>query len=183
MTYDEDPLFEEEYDDEENDEDEEYEDDDYEDEDDEDEDDEDYSPDYGESRLSKFMEDPWPSATFILMLIGFAIILATPSAIWEVWLYLLEGFYFTLILTVVACVFALQTMVRSAGSRMRYAGIFVLLISLIAAAVGFADTMSWVLNGQSILPNLGTPLTTVSVTVLIFGLYSLWLFQRTSSKS
>ena len=129
------------------------------------------------------MEDPWPPATFILMLIGFTLVLATPAAIWEVWLYLLEGLYFTLILTVVACVFSLQTIVQSAGSRMRYAGFFVLLISLIAAAVGFADTMSWVLNGESLLPNLGTPLTTVSVTVLVFGLYSLWLFQRSTTQS
>lgn len=185
MIHDEDPLFEEDYeeDDEENenyDEDEDYDDEDYE--EDEDYEDEDYSPDYDEGRLAKFVEDPWPPATFVLMIIGFVIILATPPTIWEVWLYLLEGLYLTLILAVVACVFSLQTIIQSAGSKMRYAGIVVLLISLIAAAVGFADTMSWVLNGQSLLPDLATPLTTISITVLVFGLYSLWLFQRTSSQ-
>ncbi len=191
MTHDEDPLFEEadeenyenEEDEEELYEDEDYDDEDYEDEDYEDEYDADpseFSIGTSDSRLGKFMKDPWPSATFVLMLIGFAIVLGTPPAIWEIWLYLIESLYFTLILGVVAIVFSIQTVMKNPKGRMRYVGYGVLLMSLFAVAIGFLDTTSWVVTGHSILPFTDTPLTALTVTLLVFGLYSLWLFQRST---
>ncbi len=191
MMHDEDPLFEESNEDdyeEEEDEEELYEDEDYDDEDYEDEDYEDeydvapseFSMDTSDSWLGKLMQDPWPSATFALMLIGFAIVLGTPPAIWEIWLYLIEGLYFTFILGVVAVVLSIQTVMRNPVGRMKYVGYGVLLMSLFAVALGFLDTASWVATGNSILPFTDTPLTALTMTLLVFGLYSLWLFQRST---
>jgi hypothetical protein len=189
MTHDEDPLFEEadeeDYEDEEEEEEyeeeEDYDDEDYEDEDYEDDiDPSEFSIGASESRLGKFMEDPWPSATFILMLIGFAIVLATPPAVWEVWLYLIEGLYFTFILGVVTIVFAIQTIMRNPEGKLRYIGYGVAIMALFAITIGVLDTTSWVVSGQSILPFTNTPLTALTVTLLVFGLYSLWLFQRST---
>ncbi|MFX1368263.1 MAG: hypothetical protein ACFFAY_06685 [Promethearchaeota archaeon] len=186
MTHDEDPLFEESNEEdyeEEEDEDYEDEDEDYEDEDYEDEydvDSSEFSMGTSDSRLGKFMEDPWPTATFVLMLIGFAIVLGTPPAIWEIWLYLIEGLYFTFILGVVAIVLSIQTVMRNPVGRMKYVGYGVLLMALFAVALGFLDTASWVVTGHSILPFTDTPLTALTMTLLVFGLYSLWLFQRST---
>ncbi|MFX1265139.1 MAG: hypothetical protein ACFFH0_07145 [Promethearchaeota archaeon] len=180
-------MFDEEFDDSEEEEDESWEDDDYE-EDEEYEDDEDFD-DWEPSRevvvgrasserLEAFIDDPWPSLAFVMILVGFAVVLPWPPSIWFAWSYFILGFYFILIVSGAAVVLSLETWIRS-PTRSRYLGP-VFLIALVAVVLmATVDTISWLQTGASILPELTGPyLLQLALLIDIFAVYTMWIVRR-----
>ena len=179
-------MFDEEFDDSEE-EDAFYEDDDYEeDEEYEDEEDfEDWEPSRevvigraSSERLEAFISDPWPSLAFVMVLVGFAVVLPWPPSVWFAWSYFLLGFYFILIVSAAAAVLSLETWIRS-PNRSRYLGP-VFLIALVAVVLmATVDTVSWVQTGASIIPELTGPyLLQLALLIDIFAVYTMWIVRR-----
>ena len=129
-------------------------------------------------RLRNFVEDPWPPTTFVLVIIGLAMVLLTPPAIWSIWNYFLIAEYFMVILGGAAMAYSLMTWDRAGKHRLRWAGItnFIVVIALII--VGSIDTFSWILTGASIFPNIDTPIISLAMVLEVFSIYSLWAIQR-----
>jgi hypothetical protein len=179
-------MFNEEFDDSEE-EDESYEDDDYE-EDEEYEDDvdfEDWEPSRevvvgraSSERLEAFIDDPWPPLAFVMVLVGFAVIMPWPPTVWFAWSYFILGLYAILIISGAAAVLSLEAWVRS-PTRSRYLGP-VFLIALIAVVLmAIVDTMSWIQTGASIIPELTGPyLLQLALLVDIFSVYTMWIVRR-----
>ena len=86
-----------------------------------------------ESRFTSFLEDPWPKTAFILILIGFAIILPWPESIWFTWVYHIIALYLLSILGVVAIVYSLKAWI-TASTRIRFIGMTFIIILLLSSS-------------------------------------------------
>lgn len=158
-------------------------DDDFPDEEDKEEEEDDYDPadalyEPGGERLAKFVEDPWPQTTFILVIIGLAMVLLTPPAIWALWNYFLIANYFMIILGGAAITYSLLTWNRAGRHRLRWAGITNLFVVIILLVIATLDTFSWMATAHSIIPGVDTPIITLALVLVIFSIYSLWVIQR-----
>jgi hypothetical protein len=133
------------------------------------------------SRLSRFLDDPWPTATFFLMILGFVIVLFTPYNVWSQWHWMLVGLYFMWVLVTIGFVFSMQTWRKSGGSKIRFAAIAVLIVILAVGVLGSVDLGLWILLAAPIFPGLETPLLYGTNAIVVFCLYSLWLLQRATN--
>jgi len=182
MTSEDDTFFEEEeYDEEEHEEDEFEEEEEEDDFPDADDDEYDYESEYaidGPTRLSKFADQPWPTTTFFLMLIGFGVVFA-PPVFWEgANRYFLLAVYFLIVLCGVAIAYSLVTWEKARGSRLRWAGMTNLVVVILCGVIGVADTIAWVVNFQSIIPGITTPLISLIMVLVVFSIYTLWIVQK-----
>ncbi len=132
-------------------------------------------------RLSRFLNDPWPTATFILMILGFVIVLFTPYEVWSQWSWMLVGAYFMWILVIVGFVFSTQVWRKSSGSKMRFVAIAIFIVILTVGILGTIDLGLWILISTPLLPGLEAPLLYGTNAIVVFCLYSLWLLQRAKS--
>jgi hypothetical protein len=183
MSGDEDTFFEDDEFDEEDtfpDDEDEEEEEEYEDESEEDEYlDEDELPPMGfKERVAGFIEDPWPKTVFLLMLIGFGMVLVTPYGLWALYRYAIFGVYFLVVLASVGAVYAMITWIRAGADKLRFAGITNLAVVLLAAIIGFLDTAAWILYGVSIIPGYNASLLLICYILVVFSLYSLWMIQK-----
>jgi hypothetical protein len=128
------------------------------------------------SRFTNFLEDPWPKTAFILILVGFAIILPWPESIWFTWLYHIIALYVLTILGVVAIVYSLKAWITS-STKIRFIGMLFIIISIVSLVVGFIDTIAWALTGFSFIPALQTPLVVLFIVVEVFLIYTLWIMR------
>ncbi|MFX1262516.1 MAG: hypothetical protein ACFFAZ_10535 [Promethearchaeota archaeon] len=128
------------------------------------------------SRFTNFLEDPWPKTAFILILVGFAIILPWPEVIWFTWLYHIIALYALSILGVVAIIYSLKAWIAS-STRIRFIGMLFIIISIVSLVVGFIDTIAWALTGYSFIPALQTPLVVLFIVVEVFLIYTLWIMR------
>jgi len=177
MNSDEDTFFEDDEYDEEEEEEDDFPDEEFE------EDDDEYDPmdvmyDSDEERFAKFAEDPWPPTTFIMVVIGLAMVLLTPPNIWAYWNYFLIADYFMIILGGAAIAYSIVTWVRAGQHRLRWAGLTNLVLVLALVIITTLDTFSWVVNLQSIIPGIQTPIISLALVLAIFSIYSLWVIQR-----
>ncbi|MFW9801736.1 MAG: hypothetical protein ACFFFC_03750 [Candidatus Thorarchaeota archaeon] len=129
-----------------------------------------------ESRFTGFLEDPWPKTAFILILVGFGIILPWPEAIWFTWLYHIIALYGLSILGLVAIIYSLKAWITS-STRIRFIGMLFIIISIVSLVVGFIDTIAWALTGYSFIPVLQTPLVVLFIVVEVFLIYTLWIMR------
>jgi hypothetical protein len=129
-----------------------------------------------ESRFTSFLEDPWPKTAFILILIGFVIILPWPETIWFTWLYHIIALYLLSILSVVAIVYSLKAWITT-STRIRFIGMTFIVISVVCMIVGFIDTIAWAITGYSFIPALDTPLVVLLVVIEVFLIYTLWIMR------
>lgn len=129
-------------------------------------------------RLEAFISDPWPSLAFVMVLVGFAVVLPWPPSIWFAWSYFLLGFYVVLVISGAAVVLSLETWVRS-PNRSRYLGP-VFIIALVAVVLmATVDTLSWIQTGTSIIPELTGPyLLQLALLIDIFAVYTMWIVRR-----
>lgn len=132
----------------------------------------------GEGRLEKFASDPWPPTTFVLVVIGLAIVLLTPPDLWALFNYFLIANYFMIILGGAAIAFSLVTWNRAGTHRLRWAGVTNLVLVGALLVVSTLDTFSWMVNVRSIIPGVDTPLITLTLVLVVFSIYSLWVIQR-----
>jgi len=151
--------------------------------DDEDYEEEDYDPadalyESRGSRLESFANDPWPRITFILVVIGLVMVLITPPDIWFSWNYFLIANYLMIIIGGVAIAYSIVTWVRAGEHRLRWAGLTNLILVLALISVATIDTLSWVVNFQSIFPGIQTPIISLALVLAMFSIYSLWVIQR-----
>ena len=179
MNTDEDTFFEAD----EHDDDEEEEDDDFPDVEVVDEDDDDYDPSdvldsMPSERLEKFVADPWPPTTFVLVIIGLIMVLFTPPPLWAIWNYFLIANYFMIIFGGAAMTYSLITWSRAGKHRLRWAGFMNLFVIIILLVLSTLDTFSWIINLQSIIPGIDTPIIGLALVLVIFSIYSLWAIQR-----
>lgn len=180
MNSDDDTFFE---DDEYDEEDEEEEEDDFPDEEYEEDEDDDFDPidalyGPGEGRFTKFAEDPWPPTTFILVIIGLAMVLLTPPQIWAFWNYFLIADYFMIIIGGAALAYSVVTWNRAGKHRLRWAAVTNFFVVILLIVVATLDTFSWVVSLQSIIPGIETPIISLALVLAIFSIYSLWVIQR-----
>ena len=126
-----------------------------------------------------FLEDPWPMMAFIFIVIGLAIVLFTPSAIWSVWHYYIVTTYGLILLAGVASMISLGVWRNAEGSRLRWGGLTNLIVVLAAGVVGVVDAINLIMTGSSILVGSSTPLLALCVVIILFSMYTLWLIQRT----
>ncbi len=136
-----------------------------------------------EDKWSKFLEDPWPKTVFILMLIGFGFVLLTPTDIWFANVYFLATNYVLLIMASVGGVFSIKIWKEAEGNRLRWGGITNLIVVLVSAIVGTADTIMWVTLGSSIIPGAENTVLALATVIVLFSIYSLWLIQKTFQRT
>jgi len=135
-----------------------------------------YEP--GGQILAKFVKDPWPPTTFILVIIGLAMVLLTPPDLWANFNYFLITDYFMVILGGAAMAFSLVTWSRAGKHRLRWAGVTNLILVAALLVVATLDTFSWIATAQSIFPGVDTPIITLALVLVVFSIYSLWVIQR-----
>jgi hypothetical protein len=129
-------------------------------------------------RFETFANNPWPPTTFILVIIGLAMVLLTPPDLWALFNYFLIANYFMIILGGAAMAFSLVTWNRAGRHRLRWAGVTNLILVALLLVVATLDTFSWMVNAQSIIPGVDTPITALSLVLVVFSIYSLWVIQR-----
>jgi len=145
--------------------------------------DDDYDPsdaldEPSEDKLEKFANDPWPPTTFVMVVIGLAMVLLTPPDIWFAWNYFLLADYFMIVIGGTAVAFSIVTWHRAGTHRLRWAGVTNLILISALIVVATLDTFSWVANFQSIIPGVQTPIISLALVLAFFSIYSLWVIQR-----
>ncbi len=135
-----------------------------------------YEP--GEGRLESFTNAPWPPTTFVLVVIGLAMVLLTPPDLWALFNYFLIADYFMIILGGAAIAFSLVTWTRAGTHRLRWAGVTNLILVTALLIIATLDTLSWMISAQSIIPGVDTPIITLALVLVVFSIYSLWVIQR-----
>ncbi len=128
--------------------------------------------------LERLVRDPWPATTFVLTVLGLAIVLLTPVEVWNVWVYVILALYFLYIMSVTGVVISLMVWVQHAGSRLRYGGLTNLVLIVVCLTIGTLDTLAWILVGRSFIPGNESPLISMTATIVLFCLYSLWALQK-----
>ena len=136
-----------------------------------------YDSEPGE-KLANFLKDPWPLPIFIITLIGIAIILFTPSAIWDPHRYGILGIYFLIVAAFVGIVFSLITWSRAGTHRLRWAGPVNIIVIVLSLVIGTIDTISWILTGVGLFPALDSPLLLLCFMLVFFSMYMLWMIQK-----
>lgn len=140
-----------------------------------------YDPRYAldvPSRLTKFTDNPWPTTAFILMVAGFLVVFA-PSILWEgANRYFLIASYVLIILCGVAASYSLVTWEKAQGSRLRWAGLTNLIVVILCGSIGTLDSISWVISFQSFIPGIATPLISLTMVLVVFSIYTLWIVQK-----
>jgi hypothetical protein len=129
-------------------------------------------------RFAKFAEDPWPPTTFILVVIGLALVLLTPPNLWALWSYFLIANYFMLIIGGAAIAFSLVTWTRAGKNRLRWAAATNAILVFVLIIFATLDTFSWMIFLQSIIPGVDTPIISLALVLAVFSIYSLWVIQR-----
>lgn len=129
-------------------------------------------------RLAKFANDPWPPTTFILVIIGLVMVLATPPDYWALWNYFLIANYFMVIIGGAAIAFSLVTWSRAGKHRLRWAAVTNVFVVFALIIVATLDTFSWMIFLQSIIPGVDTPIISLAMVIAVFSIYSLWVIQR-----
>ncbi|MFX1607286.1 MAG: hypothetical protein ACFFDD_15475, partial [Promethearchaeota archaeon] len=86
--------------------------------------------------------------------------------------------YFMIIIGGAAIAYSLVTWVRAGKHRLRWAGLTNLILVLVLVIITTLDTLSWVVNLQSIFPSIQTPIISLGLILAIFSIYSLWAIQR-----
>jgi hypothetical protein len=135
-----------------------------------------YEP--SEGRLASFVKDPWPQTVFILVIIGLAILLLTPTNLWFIWNYFLIANYFMIIIGAAAITYSLITWDRAGKHRLRWAAVTNLIVVLLLIILASLDTFSWIINAASIIPGVQTPIISLALILAVFSIYSLWVIQR-----
>ncbi len=130
------------------------------------------------SRLQKFVDDPWPTATFILMILGFIIVLGTPVPVWSQWNWMLVGMYFLWILVTVTIIVSLGIWNAPVKSKIRFAGLTTIALALAACVAGTLDTILFVGSGGGLIQGMEGTLLSASSVIVVLSLYSLWLVQK-----
>lgn len=130
------------------------------------------------SGFVKFMSDPWPPTVFIITLIGLGIVLLTPPDIWAPNRYAILGLFALILASLVGIVFSLITWRRAGTHRLKWAGPVNIIVVLVAAGFGIADSISWMLNNTGIIAGLDSPLILLCFMLVFFSLYMLWMIQR-----
>ena len=131
-----------------------------------------------ESKLTNFVEDPWPPTTFILVIIGLAIVLLTPPGFWALWNYFIIADYFMIVVCGAAIAYSLVTWSRAGKHKLRWVAATSLILVILIAIVATIDTFSWMINLQSIFPGVQTPILSLALVLAVFAIYSLWAIQR-----
>jgi hypothetical protein len=126
-----------------------------------------------------FIDNPWPKVTLVLILIGLGFTLLTPPAIWSDWVYFLLVNYLLIVMAGAGSAYSVKVWKTASGSRLKYGGITNLVVVIAAAIIGTLDTISWMINGTSIVAGVNTPILALATVIVLFSLYSLWLIQRT----
>ncbi len=132
----------------------------------------------GPNKLDMFLEDPWPRLTFLNLIIGLALVLITPPDFWATWRYLLFANYLLIVFATVGIVFGLKIWKAGGSSNLRYGGPTNALVIIACAIVGVADSVSWMVNGSSIIVGWPTSIIASMLMIIIFCFYTLWLIQR-----
>ncbi len=135
-----------------------------------------YEPTTG--RLERFLKDPWSPLVFVIMLIGFGLVLLTPPAIWNPFRYFILADYFLIIIGIVGVVFSLITWSRAGTHRLKWAGPTNIIVVLASVSLGILDSISWIVNEVGLFPTIETSLLPLSFMLVIFTMYTLWLVQR-----
>ncbi|MHA1936274.1 MAG: hypothetical protein ACW97A_13445 [Candidatus Thorarchaeota archaeon] len=131
------------------------------------------------SEAVSFIENPWPKVTLVLILIGLGFTLLTPPSIWSDWVYFLVVNYLLIVMAGAGAAYSVKVWKTAEGSRLKYGGITNLIVVIAAAIIGTLDTISWMINGTSIVAGVNTPILALAAVIVLFSLYSLWLIQRT----
>ena len=143
-----------------------------------------YDPRYaidGPSRLTTFANDPWPRTTFLLVIAGLAVVFAPPM-LWEgANRYFLLAVYVLIIVCGVALSYSIVTWEKARGSRLRWAGVTNFVVVLGALGIGIVDSLYWVVNNQSIIPGITSPLISLILVLVVFTIYTLWIVQKNFS--
>ena len=129
-------------------------------------------------RMSGFLQDPWPSTAFIMIVIGFIIVLLTPIESWATWRYFLIANYGLIILGAAAIILSLRMWKNNPGSKLRFGGMGTLIATIFSMILGTIDTISLIIVGTGLIPLAETPLIAVCLLVVIFSLYTLWAVKR-----
>ena len=148
------------------------------------EDDGGYDPRYaidGPALLTKFADNPWPTTVFLLLVAGFGVVFAPPILWAGANRYFLLAVYVLFILCGAALAFSIVTWEKAKGSRLRWAGLTNFVVVIISGVIGTLDTISWVVNLQSIIPGITSPIISLVMVLVVFSIYTLWIVQKNFS--
>jgi len=133
----------------------------------------------GGERFLKFVEDPWPPTTFVLVVIGLVMVLVTPPDFWALWNYFLIANYFMVILGGAAIAYSFVAWNRAGRHRLRWAAVTNVIVVILLIALATLDSSIWMISlDHGLIPGLDTPIISLALVLAVFSIYSLWVIQR-----
>ncbi|TXT55867.1 MAG: conserved membrane protein of unknown function [Candidatus Thorarchaeota archaeon] len=129
-------------------------------------------------RWKEFLADPYPKVTFILSIIGIAVVVLMPPDISYYWKWTLVGLYFLMVIVGAGSVMAIKAWKMAEGRMIRYGGLTNLFVMYGSIIIALADIIVQIATGNSIVPGFSGSLVGIAGIIILFSVYSLWLIQR-----
>ena len=128
--------------------------------------------------IADLIKDPWPKSILFVTIVGFIIVLFTPSDTWSIWNWTLVAMYGLITVCTMVAPYSLRIWYEGEG-WVRYVGIGNFFIMIGTTFVGTIDTLLWLSLGSGLIPGfeVGSILLGCFV-VVVFLSYSLYFAFR-----
>lgn len=129
-----------------------------------------------------FLDDPWPALVFVLMLLGFGLVLLTPVDVWNVFRWNFFATYIFVLLFSTGALFGFKIWRRNPGTGLRWGGLFNGITITLCGVLGVIDSLMTIFTGNGLLPESSIPVFAIAIFVVVMCMYSVVLIDRTLKK-
>ena len=129
-----------------------------------------------------FLNDPWPALVFVLMVLGFIMVVVTPVDFWNTYRWSIFATYIFVILFSTGSLFGFKIWRLNPGTGLRWGGLFNGVTIAFCGVLGVTDSLMTIFAGSGLLPASSIPVFAVAIFVVVMCMYSVVLIDRTLKK-
>lgn len=126
-----------------------------------------------------FLNDPWPGLVFVLMVLGFIMVVLTPVGLWDTYRWSIFATYIFVILFSTGSLFGFKIWRLNPGAGLRWGGMFNGITIGLCGVLGVTDSLMTIFTGAGLLPESSIPVFAVAIFIVVMCMYSVVLIDRT----
>jgi hypothetical protein len=132
-----------------------------------------------EAEEKGFLDDPWPVLVFVLMIVGFIMVLFTPIELWTIYRWSFFATYIFVVVFSIGSTFGFKIWRKNPEAGLRWGGLFNGVTIAFCGVLGVIDSLLTILTGDGVLPGSPIPVFAVTIFVVVMCMYSVVLIDRT----
>jgi hypothetical protein len=131
-----------------------------------------------EREKGTLLDDPWPALVFVLMVLGFVMVILTPVDLWIAFRWSIFATYIFVILFSTGSIFGFKIWRQNPETGLRWGGLFNGVTIALCGVLGVADSLLTIFTGKGLLPDSSLPVFAIALFVVVMCMYSVVLIDR-----